>query len=66
MASTAQNASTQPASHAAVPDTNAAKRGKASRKTADPVNTSKAIEDTIAQLERNKGREHEQDAEIGT
>ncbi|KAB8336937.1 hypothetical protein FH972_021242 [Carpinus fangiana] len=34
------------------------------RKPADPANTSKAIEDTIAQLERNKEGEREQEQEI--
>lgn len=35
------------------------------RKGADPVNTSKAIEDTIAQLERNRAGEKDQELEIG-
>ncbi len=40
------------------------KKGKG-KKGADPVNTSKAIEDTIAQLERSKAGEKDQEIEIG-
>lgn len=35
------------------------------RKGADPINTSKQIEDTIAQLERNRAGEKDQELEIG-
>ena len=40
------------------------KRGKA-KKNADPINTTKEIEDRIAQLEKNKAGEKDQEAEIG-
>lgn len=40
------------------------KRGKP-KKNAAPINTSKQIEDTIAQLERSKAGDKEQDIEIG-
>jgi len=41
-----------------------AKRNKA-KKAADPVNTTKAIEDTIALLERSQAGEKDQELEIG-
>lgn len=47
-----------PAAPAPVP-----KKGKG-KKSADPVNTSKQIEDTIAQLEKSKAGDREQEAEI--
>ena len=43
------------------------KKGSASKakKAADPVNTTKQIEDTIAALERNRAGEKDQEIEIG-
>lgn len=35
------------------------------KKNADPINTSKQIEDTIAQLERSKAVDKDQELEIG-
>lgn len=49
-------------SYGGIPQTG--KRAKG-RKAADPVNTSKAIEDTIAQLERSRQGDKEQELEIG-
>lgn len=42
----------------------AAKRNKG-KKAADPVNTTKQIEDTIALLERSQAGEKDQEIEIG-
>lgn len=41
------------------------RKGKV-KKAADPAHTSKQIEDTIAQLERNRAGDKEQEIEIGT
>lgn len=50
---------------AAAPAAATQKKGK-NKKAPDPVNTSKQIEDTIAQLEKNKAGDKEQEAEIET
>lgn len=50
---------------AAPPAATSQKKGK-SKKAPDPVNTSKQIEDTIAQLEKNKAGDRELEAEIET
>lgn len=44
---------------------NNTKRGKG-KKSTDPVNTSKQIEDTIAQLEKSRAGEKDAEQEIGT
>lgn len=46
-----------------LPSLQSQKRAKG-KKAADPVNTTKAIEDTIAQLERNRAGDKEQELEI--
>lgn len=64
MATTAPPPSSTNARNPPVAEGHGSKRGKA-KKAADPVNTTKQIEETIAQLERNRAGDKEQDIEIG-
>jgi hypothetical protein len=51
-------------SHAATPAALPPKKGKG-KKTADPVDTNKLLEQTVARLERDAAGDREQEAEIG-
>jgi hypothetical protein len=55
------------ASHppAAAPATASNKKGKGKKAAADPADTSKLVEQTIAQLEKSKAGDREQELEIG-
>jgi hypothetical protein len=51
-------------SHVATPAAQPAKKGKG-KKNADPVDTNKLLEQTMARLERDMAGDREQEAEIG-
>jgi hypothetical protein len=51
-------------SHVATPAAQVPKKGKG-KKVADPVDTNKLLEQTVARLERDAAGDREQEAEIG-